>query len=570
MRQVLPRVLVGERRTLFALLVANGFAQALAGLASARLTLYAFDVMVDGRPPGPAALAGIAAALCACALAIGWLRCRERVEAERMGQGYARELRSLLFDQLGRLSLRALQVRRRGSVMLRFVGDLKSFRQWLSLGLARLTVSAVTICASLLGLAVIDALLAAIALIVLLAGALVTARFGAQAQDSIRLARRRQSHLAANLGEKLASMAVVQLFGQLRRERRRLERQGARLEGAMIAQARAQARLRSCAEVTAHMAAAAVLVAGVLQVAAGATSLPHVAAAMTLVGLMVPALRDLGLVHSYYTAARVSRERVAAFLAQPVLADHAPSALGLITVRGSVEFRDVSLGDTLRGFSATAAPGRVTAIVGANGAGKSTLLALAARLLDPDSGAVLIDGQPLSSVTIESVRRSVGMVGADLPLLRGSLDRNLRYRWPNAPEDEVQRVRALCRIDEIEETLPSEARLQVQEGGANLSLGARQRIALARALLGRPAVLLLDEADVNLDAQSRRILDKVLRDFEGTVLMATHRIDFAARADALWVVTRGRLLVQGRPEDLLPLAQVQELFAGDGSIRVAA
>ena len=570
MRHLLPRVLVGERRTLFALLVANGFAQAFAGLASAQLTLHAFDMMVGRRPPGAAALAGVAAALCACALAIGWLRCRERVEAERMGQGYARQLRSLLFDQLGRLSLRALQVRRRGSMMLRFVGDLKSFRQWLSLGLARLTVSAVTIGASLLGLAVIDALLAAIALIVLLAGALVTARFGAQAHDSIRLARRRQSHLAANLGEKLASMAVVQLFGQLRRERRRLERQGARLEGAMIEQARAQARLRSCAEVTAHVAAAAVLVAGVVQVAAGATSLPHVAAAMTLVGLMVPALRDLGLVHSYYTAASVSRERVAAFLAQPVLADHVPSALGLIAVRGSVEFRDVSLGDTLRGFSATAAPGRVTAIVGANGAGKSTLLALAARLLDPDAGAVLIDGQPLSSVSIESVRRSVGMVGADLPLLRGSLDRNLRYRWPNAPEDEVQRVRALCRIDEIEETLPDEARLQVQEGGANLSLGARQRIALARALLGKPAVLLLDEADVNLDAQSRRILDQVLRDYEGTVLMATHRIDFAARADALWVVTRGRLLVQGRPDDLMRLAQVQELFSGEGIIRAAA
>ena len=132
------------------------------------------------------------------------------------------------------------------------------------------------------------------------------------------------------------------------------------------------------------------------------------------------------------------------------------------------------------------------------------------------------------------------------------------------------RPHALCRIDEIEETLPGEVRLQVQEGGANLSLGARQRIALARALLGKPAVLLLDEADVNLDAQSRRILDKVLRDYEGTVLMATHRIDFAARADALWVVTRGRLLVQGRPDDLLPLAQVQELFAGEGSLRVAA
>jgi ABC-type multidrug transport system fused ATPase/permease subunit len=131
-------------------------------------------------------------------------------------------------------------------------------------------------------------------------------------------------------------------------------------------------------------------------------------------------------------------------------------------------------------------------------------------------------------------------------------------------------VRELCRIAEIEATLPREARLQVQEGGANLSLGARQRIALARALLGNPAVLLLDEADVNLDAQSRRILDDVLRNYEGTVLMATHRIDFVARADAVWVVDRGRMLVQGRPQDLLGLASVQNLFVGQGDFRAAA
>jgi ABC-type multidrug transport system fused ATPase/permease subunit len=278
--------------------------------------------MVGRRPPAAPELAAVTAALCICAAVIGWLRCRERVEAERMGQGYARELRSLLFDRLGRLSLRELQRRRRGSLMLRFVGDLKSFRQWLSLGLARLTVTTVTLGASLVGLAVIDPVLAMVALVVLLAGALVTARFGARAQDSIRAARRRQSHLAANLGEKLAAMAVVQLFGQLRRERRHLERQGERLEDAMIEQARAQARLRACAEVTAHVAVAAVLVAGVLRVAGGGTTLPQVAAAMTLVGLMVPALRDLGLVHSYYTAAQVSRERLTSLLAQPVLADH--------------------------------------------------------------------------------------------------------------------------------------------------------------------------------------------------------------------------------------------------------
>jgi ABC-type multidrug transport system fused ATPase/permease subunit len=211
----------------------------------------------------------------------------------------------------------------------------------------------------------------------------------------------------------------------------------------------------------------------------------------------------------------------------------------------------------------------VTAIVGAHGAGKSTLLALAARLLDPDRGAVLIDGQPLAAVSVASVRRAVGMVSADLPLLRGSLERNLRYRWPDAPAAEVERVRALCRIDEIVAALPP-GRAMIMEGGTNLSLGQRQRIALARALLGEPAVLLLDEADVNLDPCSNQIIDDVLRDQRGTVLMVTHRIERVARADAVWLVDQGRLVAAGKPRDMLCHPQVRALFAREWSPREAA
>lgn len=565
----LPRALAGERRGQFARLVANGFAQAFMGLASAWLTLRAFDLMLAGGAPSPWRLAAIAAALCGSAFALGWLRERERVDAERMGQSFAHEVRSLLFDLLGRLSLRALQLRRRGTLMLRFVGDLKSLRQWLSLGLSRLTVATVSTIAALLGLALIDLALAATALAILLGGALTMLALGRRSQVSVRVARRTQARLAANLGEKLGSMTVVQLFGQVRRESRRLDRQGEKLAGAMVEQARAQARLRAAADVTAHLAAAGVLVCGVLQVAAGSTSIPQVAAAMTLVGLMLPALRDIGLVHTYYTAAAVARERIAAFLAQPALPDGPTPSIELIASSGSVEFRDVVLGQALRGFTAIAAPGKVTAIIGPNGAGKSTLLALAARLLDPERGVVLIDGQPLAAVSLASVRRAVGMVGGDLPLMRGSLERNLRYRWPEAPADEVARVSDLCRIDEVAAALPA-GRVAIQEGGANLSLGQRQRIALARALLGEPAVLLLDEADVNLDPRSNQVIDDVLRDHHGTVLMVTHKIERVARADAVWLVDEGRLIAAGAPRDMLQHPQVRQLFASAWSPREAA
>ena len=210
----LPGVMVGARRTLFARLVANGIAQAVAALGSAWLTMRAFDLMVP-HGGGGARIVSLTAALAACALVIGWLRARERVDAERMGQAYAREVRAVLFDVISGMPLRSLQRRRRGSMMLHFIGDLKSIRQWISLGLARLTVAGISTAGALVGLAWISLELAAVVILVLVTGAAMGLWIGVRARRSIRQARRRQARLAANLGEKLAAMSVVQLFGQV-------------------------------------------------------------------------------------------------------------------------------------------------------------------------------------------------------------------------------------------------------------------------------------------------------------------------------------------------------------------
>jgi ABC-type multidrug transport system fused ATPase/permease subunit len=206
--------------------------------------------------------------------------------------------------------------------------------------------------------------------------------------------------------------------------------------------------------------------------------------------------------------------------------------------KGCLEFRDAELDGSVKEFSGTAAAGKVTAIVGPNGAGKSTLLALAARLLDPDSGSVLLDGQDLATASLRSVRRHVALVSPDLPLLRGTVKHNLRYRNPGASEEEYQRVIRECRVDEILQELPKGERTRVSDAGTNLSQGQRTRIALARALLDNPTVLLLDETDANLDPRSAAILDDILERYAGTVLIVTHRIERVARAtgSGCWMV----------------------------------
>jgi ABC-type branched-subunit amino acid transport system ATPase component len=135
-------------------------------------------------------------------------------------------------------------------------------------------------------------------------------------------------------------------------------------------------------------------------------------------------------------------------------------------------------------------------------------------LLDPDGGRVLIDGHDLAACTLSSVRRVIGMAGPDLPLLRGSVNYNVRYRHPDATPEQLSRVHELCELDELARSLPAGLETRVAEDGRGLSAGQRQRIALARALLGDPAVLLLDEADANLDERARAVIDRVVDEYE--------------------------------------------------------
>jgi ABC-type multidrug transport system fused ATPase/permease subunit len=140
------------------------------------------------------------------------------------------------------------------------------------------------------------------------------------------------------------------------------------------------------------------------------------------------------------------------------------------------------------------------------------------------------------------VRRAIGMVAPELPLLRGSLRRNLAYRCPSVEQDEFDRVCALCGVDEIVARLPRGLETRLREGGLGLSLGERQRVALARALMGTPDVLLLDEIDANLDTQALGALERVLAHFPGTVLLATHDARLAQAADVVWRLDDGRLV----------------------------
>lgn len=550
----LPSIFSGNRTIIFFRLVVNGMAQALTTIGTILLVRMAFDRFIITRQNIQFNLMlQVGLGLVFIAICIGWLRMVERIDAEKVGQSYIHQIRMLLFKHLSVLTPRALQQRSRGAIVLRFIGDLNALKRWVSLGMVRITVAGITTVCALLALSVLNWKLAAVVAVVLGLGTVYAVGIGKHIRETVKESRRRRAYLAANVNEKVATMAVVQVFGQSSRERRRVKRQSERLTNALVARARKIGLIRGLTQGMTALASGAVLLMGAFEVHTGQTTPGTVVAAMTIVGLLVPALRDLSRVYEYWQESRVSSEKIISFLKTSSLIKNKPGAPELKPGPGRLEFRNVRLGRMLRDITVTAEAGRMIVITGSNGAGKSTLLSTAARLIGVDKGKILLDGQDIAACSLKSVRRNISMVSPDLPLLRGTVRKNLLYRLPKASDEEISRVWNLCGIHDVLAELPEGEHTRVTEEGHNLSLGQRQRIGLARAILGNPRILLLDEADAHLDADAGISLKRILAEYTGTILWVTHNPDRLAGADYIWRIEDGCLVDVTTPRQLQKL-----------------
>jgi ATP-binding cassette subfamily B protein len=368
--------------------------------------------------------------------------------------------------------------------------------------------------------------------------------------------RERSADVGTFLIETLQGMRTVVTSGAERREVARFTR----LNDAFIATLMGVQRTHYVAgglpSLVIGAGTLAVFFYGGWRVVEGTLTLGTLAAFLAYHARVVAPVQALMGLYGGLATARVSWRRVAALLdAAPEVVER-PDAVPLSSVRGEIEFDAVSLthgrGAVLDGVSFRAETGRTLAVVGASGSGKSTIADLVVRLIDPDAGAVRLDGRDLRTIRLADLRRHVQVVEQTPVLFHASIEDNVRYAWPDATEAELVAALDAAGIAGFVEGLPEGRRTIVGDRGLALSAGERQRIALARAFLTSPDVLVLDEPSAALDPAAERLLiDACRRGMRGrTTILISHRLDLVRAADDIVVLHDAHIVERGTPAEL--------------------
>jgi subfamily B ATP-binding cassette protein MsbA len=276
------------------------------------------------------------------------------------------------------------------------------------------------------------------------------------------------------------------------------------------------------------------------------------------VGALYEPVRKLGSAVPRLQGGLAGATRIFAYLDRESEVTEAPDALDLPGLSGEIRLEGVSVlydGETaaLRDVDLTIRAGEQLALVGASGAGKSTLVALLPRFFDPDEGAVLFDGTDVRTSTLASLRSQIALVPQESVLLNDTLRANIAFGRPDATDEEIREAARAAHVEEFVERLPAGYDTLVSERGSSLSGGQRQRISIARALLARPGVLVLDEAVSNVDEESARLIREALdRTREGrTTIVISHRLETLVASDRIAVLAEGRLQAIGSHQELL-------------------
>ncbi|MBZ3900906.1 ABC transporter ATP-binding protein [Streptomyces griseiscabiei] len=523
-----------------------------------------------------ASLLGLLAVVVQWAAQVGEMRMTGRT-----GERVLYSLRLKIFAQLQRLGLDYYERELTGRIMTRMTTDVDALSTFLQTGLVTAFVSVVTFFGIMVALLVLDVQLALVVFATLPPLIVCTVYFRRASVKAYELARERVSVVNADLQESVAGLRIVQAF---RRERDGGARFAAGSDSYRQARVHGQWLISvyfPFVQFLSSAAAAAVLIVGAHRVDAGTLTTGALVAYLLYIDLFFAPVQQLSQVFDGYQQATVSLGRIQELLQEPTSTKAASAPRKVPSLRGDIVFEDVDFayGADTEGEAALSdvrlsiPAGQTVAFVGETGAGKSTLVKLVARFYDPTGGRVTVDGTDLRDLDLTAYRHRLGVVPQEAYLFQGTIRDAIAYGRPDATDAEVEAAARAVGAHDMIATLDGGYLHEVAERGRNLSAGQRQLIALARAELVNPDILLLDEATAALDLATEAQVNHATDRLAGrrTTLVVAHRLTTAARADRVVVMAGGRVAEDGTHDELLArdgrYAALWRTFVGEPALK---
>ena len=501
-------------------------------------------------------LAGMAAAFCATSAAQWALT----ATTNRVAYRVVRDLRDRAFDRLQELPVSYIDARRRGDSVSRIVTDAEQFSNGLVMAFQQFFTGALTIVLTLAFMFRLNAAVTVVAVVVTPVS-FVVARFIAQrGYRYYREQTARRGAMTSVAEEALSGLSTVEAYGAAPRVLERFDAADELLRQSSFKAVFYSSLTNPSTRFVNSLVYAGVGVAGAFAVLGGTLSVGGLSAFLAYANQYTKPFNDISEVVSELQNSVACANRLFDLIDQPAEVPDAPGAVELEDVRGEVELADVSFSYTparplLQGISLKARPGDRVAIVGPTGCGKTTLINLLMRFYDVDGGSISVDGHDVRDVTRASLRRAFGMVLQDTWLANGTVRENIALGRPGASLEEVRAAAREAFADEFIMRLPQGYDTVVGAEGSSLSEGQRQLVCIARVMLARPAMLILDEATSSIDTRTelavQRAFDKLM---EGrTSFVVAHRLSTVRDADVILVMRDGCVVERGTHDELLAL-----------------